>query len=39
MEQFDTNRLEALLVLTELRQVSLPILMQQLGIQPSPVCA
>jgi hypothetical protein len=39
VEQADVERLEALLALSEIRQVSLPDLMEQLGIKPPPIHA
>lgn len=39
VEQADAKRLEALMNLAQLRQVFLPDLMAQLGIQPPPVYA
>ena len=39
VEQADANRLQALITLAKLRQVSLADLMAQLGIQPPPVHA
>ena len=37
IEQADVDRLEALFKLSQIRQVTLPELMQQLGITPPPV--
>lgn len=39
VEQADVERLEALLALSQIRSVSLPALMQQLGITPPPLHA
>ncbi len=39
IEQADAKRLEALMALAQLRQISLPDLMAQLDIQPPPVHA
>lgn len=39
VEQTDAKRLESLIVLSQLRQISLPELMKQLDIQPPPVHA
>ncbi len=39
VEQADADRLQALITLSQIRQVSLPELMQQLGIQPPPLHA
>ncbi len=39
IEQADVERLEALIALSQIRQVSLPNLMDQLGIQPPPIHA
>lgn len=39
IEQADVARLEALVELSQVRQVTLPKLMQQLGIEPSPIHA
>lgn len=39
VEQADAKRLEALVALAQLRQISLPDLMAQLDIQPPPVHA
>lgn len=39
LEQADADRLERLIALAQMRQISLPDLMHQLGIQPPPVYA
>lgn len=39
IEQADADRLERLITLAQMRQVSLPDLMDQLGLQPPPVYA
>jgi len=39
IEQADVERLEALIALSQIRQVSLPNLMEQLGIKPPPIRA
>lgn len=39
VEQAESGRLEALFALSQIRQVSLPTLMEQLGIKPPPIHA